>query len=222
MRCSDCRKPVKPVVAIDIDGTLGDYHGHFIQFAEGWLGRDLPQHEGYDGTEKFWQYLGLDLPLYRDIKLAYRQGGLKRTMPVFSGASELAWSLTKLGAEIWIATTRPYLRLDNIDPDTRAWLDRNRIAYDHMIYGDDKYRQLATMVDVDRIVGVVDDLPEQVEDAEGRGLNPILRLAPHNRTWYVRYGTGPTADTLRGVGHLLEERVVRWREQHTDDRGEKA
>ena len=38
MKCSSCSAPVAPVVAIDIDGTLGDYHQHFIEFAEQWLG----------------------------------------------------------------------------------------------------------------------------------------------------------------------------------------
>lgn len=180
MRCSECRKPVKPVVALDIDGTLGDYHGHFIDFARKYLGCALPGHTLYDGSIPFWQFLELDLPLYREVKLAYRQGGTKRTMPVYDGASQLSHALRKAGAEIWIATTRPHLRLDNVDPDTREWLRRNDVVYDHMIYGDDKYRQLIDLVAHERIVGVIDDLPEQLEDAHERKLEALMRKNHHN------------------------------------------
>lgn len=212
MRCSNCQEVLSPVVALDIDGTLGNYHEHFIEFAEGWLGMGLPSHEQYDGSLPFWQYLGLDLPLYREVKLAYRQGGLKRTMPAYQYANTMTQRLREEGVEIWIATTRPYLRLDNIDPDTRAWLDRNQIHYDHMIYGDDKYRQLTAIVNPGRIIGVLDDLPEQAVDAHDRGLRPVLRQNYHNRGWMADCSLNiQTVDNLVDAASIFLVRAEHWR-----------
>ena len=87
-----------------------------------------------------------------------------------------------MGAEVWIATSRPWMRLDNIDPDTRHWLQRNSIPWDYMIYGDDKYHQLVDRVDRTRIVGVVDDLKDQCEEA-AKATDDALVVFQPARTW---------------------------------------
>ena len=223
MKCTQCSKPVKPIVALDIDGTLGDYHGHFINFAQGYFGMMLPRHEEYDGSQPFWKFLGLDLRDYRDAKLAYRQGGLKRTIPMYHYADRLAADLRASGAELWIATTRPYNRMDNIDPDTQEWLRRNRIPYDHLIYGDTKYDQLSEMVDPARVVATLDDLPEHYEVAERLGLNPILRENHHNRAWREGEGLGAhVVDSLQRAAGLLVARVHGWYDKHRQQAQEMA
>lgn len=172
----------KPVVALDIDGTLGDYHGHFLRFAEGWYGRPMPSPEEMNPGLPLHRFMRTHKKTYRECKLAYRQGGMKRTMPCYSGASELTRAIRKAGAEVWICTTRPYLRLDNIDPDTREWLRRNRIQYDAVIYGEDKYRELRRQVGPDRTVSVVDDLPEMAIAADRfTNANVYLRDQPYNQ-----------------------------------------
>lgn len=186
MRCSRCSEIIKPIVAVDIDGTLGDYHGTFMSFAREWLGRGtwidfsrptrVP--EKYDAH--LWQfgdwvsaYFGIDKAIYRQIKLAYRQGAQKRIMPIFTGAQALCWSIRDAGAELWITTTRPYLSLDNVVPDTVAWLKRHDIEYDGMLFDDDKYSKLHERVDPDCVVAIFDDIPELVDAANnffpGRG-----------------------------------------------------
>lgn len=172
----------RPVVALDIDGTLGDYHGHFLRFAEGWYGRPMPSPEEMNPGLPLHRFMRTTKKTYRECKLAYRQGGLKRTMPCYAGASELARTIRKAGAEVWICTTRPYLRLDNIDPDTREWLRRNRIQYDAVIYGEDKYRELRRQVGPDRVVAVMDDLPEMAVAANKfTNANVYLRDQPYNQ-----------------------------------------
>lgn len=173
---------LKPVVALDIDGTLGDYHGHFLRFAAGYCGKSMPPVEEINPGLPLWKHMRVSRRTYRDCKLAYRQGGLKRSMPVFPFASQLTRNIRRLGADIWICTTRPYLRLDNIDPDTREWLRRNRIQYDAVIFGEQKYRELVTQVGLERIVAVADDLPEQALNAAGLGIKPVfLRTQPYNQ-----------------------------------------
>lgn len=170
-----------PVVACDIDGTLGEYHAYFLEFAAKWFGQEMPSADETNYDQPLWVFMGVPQKEYRDCKLAYRQGGLKRSMPVYEGSSELASEVKRAGAEFWICTTRPYLRLDNIDPDTREWLLRSDIKYDAVLFGEDKYHELARQVTVERIVAVIDDLPEMLDEASKVGVEKrYIRNQPYN------------------------------------------
>jgi hypothetical protein len=142
--------------------------------------------------------------------LAYRQGGLKRGMPCYPGFADLSRSIRKAGGEVWICTTRPYLRLDNIDPDTRHWLRRNKVQFDGVLWGEHKYRDLVRIVGAERVLAVVDDLPEMITQAEmatsGRTL-AILRDQPYNR-----YATGPARVTdLVEAKEMIMEALRIWK-----------
>lgn len=185
MRCSDCSEVVKPVVICDIDGTLGDYQGHFLRFASLYTGSSVP--DTYDGSVPFKQWYLHMLPseteaTWHAVKLAYRQGAQKRSMPIYPAAAEFCRDVREDGAELWLATTRPYLRLDNIDPDTRHWLSLHNIEFDGLLFDDRKYDVMAERVDKERVVAVVDDLSEQIESARRvfGGSIPILRRTKYN------------------------------------------
>lgn len=202
MLCSSCNTVIKPVVVLDIDGTLGDYHGHFHTFAQAYVGQHL--REDYDGSCELHDWYAMSLAKYREIKLAYRQGGMKRSMPVFQGASHLVSELRDRGAEVWICTTRPYLRLDNIDPDTREWLHRNNIEYDGLLYSENKYERLLEIVDSARIVAVLDDLPDMCAAAYQKiGPVAMLKMAPHNRS-YRALDSPQCFDMVGRLGQALE------------------
>jgi phosphoglycolate phosphatase-like HAD superfamily hydrolase len=205
----------KPVVAIDIDGTLGDYHAHFLWFAERWLGRPMPSATEVNPGMRLSEFMGVPHHVYRECKLAYRQGGLKRFMPAYPFASDLTRKVRAEGAQLWICTTRPYLRHDNIDQDTREWLRRNEIEYDAVIWeGIDeedptKYQDLVGQVGLSRIVAVCDDLPEQTADAERLGISNIyVRDQPYNREPYVR---GDRVESLEVLWDCLEMDISQWR-----------
>jgi len=171
MRCTNCSAPIRPVAAVDIDGTLGEYHEHFLRFAGEYLGiSTLPAGKRlYDGSVAFrtWftQTFRTDVKTFRDIKLAYRQGAQKRSMPVRPFARGLIKSLREMDVEVWLTTTRPYMRLDNVDPDTRFWLKRHGIKYDHLLYDEYKYEVLSHQVDPERVCFVLDDLDEKLLEA---------------------------------------------------------
>jgi hypothetical protein len=194
-------------VSFDIDGTLGEYHLHFTRFAEGFLGRPLPQ--GYHGGE-FSDFLQLDKQTYRLIKLAYRQGGMKRSMPPYFGMIDLVQEARKRDCEIWLNTTRPYLRLDNIDPDTRFWLERFDVPYDTLSYDEDKYQVMAQNVDPKRVIMIVDDLAEQVQAAQAAFLSaeyaPMLVNRAHNYSDGVNYMRHTETD----LWGSLNARLERW------------
>ena len=216
MRCSSCTAIVKPVVAIDIDGTLGDYHGWFLNFAMQYLGKTAGPGKLYDGRGPFRQWFcevfDVDERTWHDIKLAYRQGGMKRSMPMWPYADRLCQDVRMAGAELWLTTTRPYLRLDNVDPDTRAWLARHQIEYDAMLYDEDKYRHLAQLVDRERVVAVLDDLIEMYEQAAEafHWRVPMLRRTLWNRA----IATDGAAYNLPDAIDEILARITQWKEQH--------
>lgn len=191
MLCSKCSGTVKPVVAIDIDGTLGQYHDHFVRFACRWLDKaplDLATDDrAYDGSIPFKDWFRdvfhEDHTTFRAIKLAYRQGGMKRTVQRYPWADQLTTELRRAGAEVWLTTTRPHERFDRVDPDTREWIRRNNIEFDGLIFDRQKYDVLAERVDRGRVVAVLDDLQPALERAgEIWGSDvPILRRTKFNR-----------------------------------------
>ncbi len=206
MRCSVCSQEVKPIAVVDIDGTLADYHGHFVRFAEQYLGKRLPRN--YSGDREFSEYLGLEKPLYREVKLAFRQGGLHRSAPAFYNASWFMHKLREYGLEVWIATHRPYLRLDNISPDTLHWLDRLDIVYDHVVYGDfvvNKFERLLSSVEKPRIVAAVEDLTEMCYEAEEQGIVAIQMDRQHNSEAQHHLRAGDFYEALMIITRLTDQ-----------------
>lgn len=212
----------KPVVALDLDGTLGDYHTNFLHFIELYLGDQMPHvHAPTNPGLPMWEWLGIPQRVYRDAKLAYRQGGWKRWMPCYPEAGPMTQFIREmLDAEVWLCTTRPYLRLDNVDPDTREWLRRNGIQYDALLFDPaheedgTKYHELARQAGT-RVAAIVDDLPEMIAAAQEvftspRGypwVAPILREQPYNHQFtYPR-----RASDLREVWELVTADVRTWR-----------
>lgn len=214
MRCTSCSQHVRPVVAFDIDGTLGDYHGHFTKFCGVYWDREYGDHP-YTGLVEFEDWLGITKQQYREAKLAYRQGGMKRSLPIYPETRTVVQDCREAGAEVWIATTRPWQRLDNIDPDTRFWLARHNIHVDGMLYGDDKYGQLCQAVDRERIVAVVEDLPSQVNIARGLGLPVILRENHHN---FSVSGNYQPKGSLAVCGEWAAARAIHWNMDHPTGR----
>lgn len=202
--------PDAPVVALDIDGTSGDYHGHFTRFIEAWLGRPMPDPTQYTGGVPFHKHLGVSRSTYNDAKLAYRQGGLKRSMPAFEGIGEFTRYVRNHGVQLWICTTRPYLRLDNIDPDTRHWLRRNGLQHDAVLYGQHKYRDLVRAVGRGRVVVAFDDLPAMIRQAESLGLPAWLRAQPYNEGSGISKVVGNVDDMYLA----FDEELTIWRKNH--------
>lgn len=209
MRCTDCNFKVQPVVGLDIDGTLARYHQHFVDFCIHYFGRIFEQTE-WDGWGEFSDHLGLAKPEYREAKLAYRQGGWKRWMPAYPGAKELVEHLHRQDVEVWLLTTRPWLRLDNIDPDTREWCRRNSIEFDYMLFGEDKYDQLLQRVEMERVVAIVDDDPKLLHDARELGLPWIWRKHEFNSGHII----SPWVENLHALDGVLTERIMEWKEHY--------
>jgi hypothetical protein len=196
-------------VALDIDGTSGDYHGHFTWFAELYTGKKMPDPKAYTGGVPFHKHLGVSRSTYNTMKLAYRQGGFKRSMPAYEGIGEFTRHVRRSNVQLWICTTRPYLRLDNIDPDTRHWLRRNGLQHDAVLYGPHKYRDLVRAVGAGRVLLVIDDLPAMLEQAAGLGLTSVLRSQPYN-TYWDSIGKAHRVDSVDGYRKVFDH-YLEWR-----------
>jgi len=212
MKCSECGQPIKPVVVCDIDGTLAEYHGAFTRFATEYWNVLTPQDE-WTGEGEFEDYLDLSKEQYRQAKLAFRQGGYKRSLQVYPGAWNFAEKVRNAGAELWLATQRPWMLHDSVDPDTQWWLRINDIPYDYLVYGEDKYAEVVARTDPRRVVMVLEDLAEQYEESEHYFYARTVQIGrPHN--------THATCVMPRRVGSLAlaqglaAEKVQTWKERY--------
>lgn len=213
MLCESCKTEVRPVFACDIDGTISDYHGPFLEFAWRWLyGAECLRRgllENYDGSMSLADYLGISKDLYRQIKLAYRQGGGKRFQPFMGELPTFQAQAERV--DLWLTTTRPYNKFDSTDPDTRQWLEWHGIVYKGLIYDEDKYERLVEIVDPERIIMVLDDEPEQVKSARDLGLPVLWRSTPYNRA--LSADADPVTNLIQVSGHITH-RLNQWREEH--------
>ena len=143
-------------------------------------------------------------------------------MPPYPFANELCELVRAMDAELWLTTTRPAYRLDNVDPDTQEWLRRNRIVFDGLLFDEEKYRKLAERIEPGRVVAVVDDLPEEIENAVsafGSDDIPIWRRTRFNELSEQPIGREPELpivfDTrLPMIGRIIERRINEWNKEN--------
>jgi hypothetical protein len=231
MRCTGCSEVVKPIVVFDIDGTIADYHYQLQRFAVSyWALASWKLETAWAGDGDYEDFLGINRDQYREMKLAFRQGGQKRMMPPIMDGIKLYRHVMNfievgppghpdwvrgegLDVELWFATHRPYRRLDNIDPDTRWWLDRYSFKYDKLLFGEDKYGELCQQVDPGRII-VFEDLPEMCDRADELGL-PVRQVArPHNmHPSQNRWHRG----TLEQLTYWYDQMAKAWQDDRSND-----
>ena len=217
MKCDECHKEISPVVLVDIDGTLAEYHTTLFQFCvkywDIWTPYENPVCD-WDGEGDFEDYLGLTRSQYREAKLAFRQGGHKRFMPIYYEVAGFLEAMYDYGIGLWFTTTRPWQRLDNVDPDTREWLRRHGIVGEGLLYDEFKYRKIMDVVDGDRIIGVIDDLPEMIDHATEEGLQAFQVARRHN--------SGPTQmrhprGSLANAANWVRQNQLEWEQKHGQD-----
>lgn len=210
----------RPWIGIDIDGTLGDYHAHFLRCAEMFLQREMPDPKAINPLLPLHRHMGVPKSKYREIKMAYRQGRWKRSMPVYPYAREMTVDIRKAGARVAICTTRPFNQLGEVDADTRWWLRHHGIQHDFVIWGAHKYRDFIREVGYGKIVAVVDDELEQAERCHKLALPFYLRNQPYNQTgnhtkWEFQTSgwSWLRVDSLEDATQRILKDIDYWKEQ---------
>jgi hypothetical protein len=202
---------VRPVVALDIDGTAGNWHAQFLMFLEKYLGVSEEIWWEYNGSGELSEWLRLDKRTYQEAKLAFRSGGFKRWMEAREGLDRFVKMVEGLECDLWVTTTRPWMRLDNMDPDTREWLRRNEVPYKGLLYDENKYDRLCEAIDKERVVLVLEDQLDQCNAAKRAGLPVVMMGSNWNRyNWRGHI----IAQDFERAGWILSKRVTEWREQH--------
>lgn len=150
------------IVITDIDGCLTDYPAVFLS----WLSefKEL----SFNSLEELKDSISNDE--YEVLKHSYRTSGIKRNLPVFSGAKETLNGLKKKGMIIWIVTTRP--GWEPVLSDTKFWLDKNEMCYDELFFVNNKQVFIEQMIDRG-IKIAIDDEYEVVEFASNLNINAL-------------------------------------------------
>ena len=81
-------------------------------------------------------------PNYREIKNNYRMCGVKKKQLVRDGVHALIEAVRKQGFLIWIVTSRPDISENH--PNTRIWLNVNKVDFDELIFCREKYPSVQT------------------------------------------------------------------------------
>lgn len=123
---SKCEK----VCAVDLDGVLGVYPDHWLNY----LNNDL--NSKFKTLEE--AKINIDTIQYNKIKEKYRLSGDKINIPVMEGAKEFLSKLKDSGYMIVILTSRPYKKYFRIFSDTLHWLKNNELVYDSVIFDENK------------------------------------------------------------------------------------
>jgi uncharacterized HAD superfamily protein len=122
--------------AFDIDGCLNYYPDPWVDFLNDKLGTwytDLNEAKASISYQE-----------YKDIKYQYRESGVKRTLPVREGARKTLQQLKKNGYTILILTSRPFDKHKSLFKQTTDWLYANKLPYDGIIFGENKYLEVLT------------------------------------------------------------------------------
>lgn len=166
------------VLAVDIDGTLGDYEDAFRHVVAARYGIDpetIPPQDDWEFTEATgWPITSREefVDLHRSAVVDH---GIFRRMQVYPGAAEVLRRLSDLG--VWIRIVSHRLCFNHahavVASDTVNWLDDRRLPYrDLCLIGD----KAAVGADC-----YIDDSPSQVTALREQGVDVVVFDHPYNR-----------------------------------------
>lgn len=132
----------KKVCYFDIDGVLNDYPNTWLKFLRENVERTtLDIRELNDLNQVKYK---MPYQIYKNLKYEYRESGYKKTLEADPSASGVTHKLKKMGYHIVIITSRPLDKHPSLFKQTVYWLDRNNIAYDDLIFSENKHIEVLT------------------------------------------------------------------------------
>jgi len=140
-------KENEKVCALDLDDVLANSIPFWIKYVNKNLKTNFRDLNRVKNTVPY--------NVYRNLKIGYRVSGVKLQIPPMKHASKLTLELKKRGYEIVIMTARPMRRHKCLFRDTIIWLLKNKICFDAIIWGEDKY--VRAMTDVENLKFLIED-----------------------------------------------------------------
>lgn len=174
------------ILALDIDGTSGDYEDGLRQVVAKMTG--VPAAEIGPATD--WSFVKSGWPLrderhFLEAHATAVSEGLFRTMKPYDGMSQALWDLSDAGVYVRVLTNRLIVKGHHIQAlaDTAAWLDvldgperdgvpAQRVPYRDLCFAADKAR-----VDAD---AYIDDAPHNIEALHAAGKTVIVMHQRYN------------------------------------------
>jgi len=124
------------ICAFDVDGVLNYYPDPWVEFINR---NSAEKYRDLNDAKRNIPY-----QLYRDLKYEYRESGVKANLKVRAGAKETLKELKHMGYTILIITSRPFEEHKSLFKQTTDWLSKNKLPYDGIIFGKNKYVEVLT------------------------------------------------------------------------------
>jgi len=140
-------KENEKICVFDLDDTLSNSIEYWLKFIETETGKK------FDTLHEAKQTLSYNE--YRNLKCKFRNSGTKINILCKDCASEVTQKLRERGFTIIIMTARPFKDYKNLFKVTIDWLDKNKIAYDGIIFGENKH--VKAMTELENVKFIVED-----------------------------------------------------------------
>jgi len=156
------------VCAIDIDGILYPWPEAFVRFYTLRYPNllDVP----FTVIEK--------MPIFYQLKEEYRLSGVKAREDVLPGAADFTQHLKDCGYTIILLTSRPYQKYQRIYADTLEWLNTHHIAFDAIIWNENKEKYLHEHFP--HISFIVEDDAKNIVQLAGYGFKVFAKRTSYN------------------------------------------
>ena len=160
-------------IGLDLDNTTGDFTLQLQKDVAKALG--IPESEWKDKfpDPRFYSYAKSGWFADEDaFKLSFHAAektGLYKRMPVYRGANSAIRRLQAAGFKVKLITARG----EEMDADTRAWLKRNRIPFNSLVFSKNKKEHPAHVY--------VDDSPDNINDLRANGKEVITYHQLYNK-----------------------------------------
>jgi uncharacterized HAD superfamily protein len=157
------------ICAIDIDGILYPWPESFVKFYT--LRYPHLLNVAFTEVSK--------MPIFYQLKEEYRLSGVKAREEVLPGAADFTKYLKDQGYTIILLTARPYERYQRVYADTLEWLHTHQIAFDAIIWNENKEKYLYDHFP--HVSFVVDDEAKNITQLANYGFKIVAKRTPYNR-----------------------------------------
>jgi len=187
------------VIGIDIDGVLGEYHSWFLTYLQ-------KEHNLYF-TDIDHVKVKVGTEVYEQLKSKYRQSDWKAKMPPRKGASELTHKLREAGYQIVVLTARPYKKYSRIYPDTLEFLRKNNIAFDAIIW--DEQKHIKIIKEFPNLEFMIEDTPSIANEVAIEGYQVFMPEGPNNDMWREGIELNLNVKKVKELEEILDL-VINW------------
>jgi uncharacterized HAD superfamily protein len=161
------------ICIFDLDGVLMScYPACWVNFVNEQLGMN------YLTLTEVKKRVGYET--YRELKRDYRTSGVKLTFPADEDAASVLHMLKSLGWKIIIITARPAQEFPCIAEHTRQWLEKNKLTYDLIEFGE-KNKRAKILQEFPHVKFIVEDNSYLANQMAGWGYKVFLLNNIYNK-----------------------------------------